>query len=688
MMASSEMMVGPLCSLVKEQPAMLDPSRRQFLDLVRSAPAGLALAMSALARAGAPPADLHQQLLDLAARQEEQRRKRFAAVSSQAELDALRAALRETFLALLDGFPERQGIPAVHRTGTIEADLYVIEKLVYESFPGYFVPALLYKPKNLASRLPGVLSPCGHSTNGKAAGSYQILHINLARRGYVVLTYDPVGQGERSQFWDAEHSRSRFDLSCGEHAVLGNPLYLLGTNLARYRIWDGIRGLDYLASLPEVDPARLGCVGNSGGGNLTAYIAALDPRVTVAAICCYITTLRRRMANRIQEDPSADPEQDIYGFVGEGIDHAGLLALRAPRPTLMGVARFDFFPIEGARESFAEAQRLYQLAGAGDRVEIAEAAERHGLTAPLRLAVYRFFDRWLAGRRGDAPVTETPAHARPDKELLVCAGGQVNRAFRSRPLLPLAWEAFDRQAKPPRIALRELLRLDFDQADPRVVELTAGRAQAQTTVVCINGNEARDWREETSFIKELERRGHAAVVVEPRGVGRSRPRLNSRGQRYSDPLSGVEENIAYNAFLVSKSLVGMRVTDVLVAIRSVAEKDRARRIILCGRRDAALVACLAAAVEPAVRLVACEELLFSFRQLFVAEGFAINAASIHPGLMQRFGDVTEILAQIAPRKVLLAAGVGEPIQARKGLEIIPERFSAQPDRLLDRLQNA
>ena len=98
-------------------------------------------------------------------------------------------------------------------------------------------------------------------------------------------------------------------------------------NLARFRIWDGMRGLDYLSSRPEVDTSRIGCVGNSGGGTLTAYIAALDPRVTVAAIGCYITTLRRRMGNRIQKDPDADPEQDIFGFVSAGIDHAGLLAM-------------------------------------------------------------------------------------------------------------------------------------------------------------------------------------------------------------------------------------------------------------------------------------------------------------------------------------------------------------------------
>jgi cephalosporin-C deacetylase-like acetyl esterase len=679
-------MVGEDVQPVKEPPAVIHVSRR---DLLASAlaPAGLALAAASASGSSAPTtdaprsADVHQQILDLAARQEEQRRKRFRAVASKADLQALQASLRESFLHLIDGLPARGDTPPVRIIGTIEADDYAIDKLVYESFPGYFVTALLYRPKRSTSRAPGVLSPCGHSTNGKAAGEYQRLHVNLAKRGYVVLTYDPVGQGERSQFWDAARERSRFNLSCGEHAVLGNPLYLLGTSLARYRIWDGMRGLDLLASRPDVDPARLGCVGNSGGGTLTAYIAALDPRVTAVAIGCYITTLPRRMGNRIQRDPSADPEQDIYGFVGEGIDHAGLLALCAPRPTLVCSARQDFFPIEGARESFAEARRLYEAAGLPDRIAMAESPGGHGLSVPLRTAVYAWFDRWLAGRKEAGPSEEITVQPRRDAELLVCDGGQVNPSLRSRPFLPLAWEGFERAPKRARAPLAELLRLDREEADPRIEEIASASQPGQTVVLCINGNEHRDWREEADFLRALRDRGRAVVALDTRGVGRARPALFAGAARYADPLDGVEENIAYNAFLVGKTLLGMRVADALAAVSRLRERDKRRRIVLCGRRDAALVACLAAAVEPAIDGVACEDMLLSFRPLFTAEGYPLNAASILPGLLQKFGDIADIIARIAPRRVLLASGIGEWSTPPQHVRIIPARFSTEPQRL-------
>jgi dienelactone hydrolase len=630
--------------------------------------------------------NIHQQLLELAARQEAQRRARFAAVKTQADLDDLQRSLRAKFLGLIGGLPESAGPPPVKKTGEILADAYSIEKLAFESLPGYYVSALLYRPRKISGTVPGIISPCGHSTVGKAAAEYQILHVNLVRRGYAVLTYDPVGQGERSQFWDSRTSASRFNLACGEHAVLGNPLYLLGTSLARYRIWDGIRGLDYLASLPEVDPKQLGCVGNSGGGTLTAYLSALDPRVAAAAICCYITTLPRRMANRIQADPDADPEQDPFGFVSEGIDHAGLLALRTPRPTLVGAAQLDFFPIEGARESFAEAKRSYEAVGAGPRIELIEAAERHGLTVPLRKAVYDFFDRWLA-RRSDNPTEEFPVTPRPAKDLHVCADGQVSVTFQSRPLLTFALEEFRQRKRPKRAALRDLLRLDSDQAAPTITKYAASPGAKSTTLVLVNGNESRDWRDEKQFLETM-RLAYRIAIVDPRGVGQQRLELSVTGHDYADPLVGVEENVAYNAFLVGKTLLGMRVTDVLAAVAQVGSTAKSATIVLCGRRDAALVACLAAAVESTIGRVALEELRLSYLPFFAVEGQPINAASILPGLLRDYGDIPDVLTQIVPRKVLIAAGVGEFPRNLRGVETIQGRFTSAPQKLLDWLQQS
>ena len=658
-------------------------SRRDLLELAVTVPAGLASASAIAALPGASPSDVHQQILELAAVQERERRARFAAVKGKADLDALGSSLRQTFLRLIGALPDRNGVPPVQNTGTIEADDYIVEKLVFESFPGYFVSALLYKPKRITAPVPGVLSPCGHSTTGKAAGPYQILHINLARRGYVVLTYDPVGQGERSQFWDTTTGLSRFNLSCGEHAVLGNPLYLLGANLARYRIFDGLRGLDYLTSLPEVDASKIGCVGNSGGGTLTAYIAALDSRVTAVAIGCYITTLRRRMGNRIQQDPEADPEQDIFGFVSTGIDHAGLLAMIAPRPTLLGFAQLDFFPIEGARETFDEARRLYEVAGAGDRIHRVEAAEGHGLSLPLRTATYEWFGRWLSGNGEAVPVTEFPVSPRSAQELLVCKDGQVSLSLHSRPLLPLALDEFDGKKRPEKIPLRQLLALDTELADPKTTQISAGSSRSGTAVLCVNGNETRDWRDETGFFDGMTRLGLAVTVVDPRGVAQLRPKLAIFGRSYTDPLVGVEENIAYNAFLVGKSLLGMRVTDVVVAVRKILDQAKPKRVVLCARRDAALTACFAAAVEPAIELVATEDMILSFRALFSSNAAPINAASILPDLLWRFGDIADVLAEIAPRRILVAAGAGAALPSARHVSAMPDRFSENPRLLTD-----
>ena len=154
---------------------------------------------------------------------------------------------------------------------------------------------------------------------------------------------------------------------------MGNLAYLAGTNLARWEIWDGIRAVDYLLTRPEVDPDRINITGTSGGGFQAAHVAALDPRIKVAAPSCYFTALPMRVYNRIFKDPDSDPEQDLYGMISNGVDHPGLLLLMYPRPVFVAAAVLDFFPIEGTRKSFREVAELYSQFGHEDRIAMTRA---------------------------------------------------------------------------------------------------------------------------------------------------------------------------------------------------------------------------------------------------------------------------------------------------------------------------
>jgi len=275
----------------------------------------------------------------------------------------------------------------------------------------------LYLPKRQGP-FPGVLVPCGHSTNGKAAEAYQRACILMAKNGIAVLCYDPIGQGERIQLLN-EQGKPAIPGSTSEHSMVGVGALLVGSSCATYRIWDGIRSLDYLASRPEVDPLRLGCTGNSGGGTLTAYLMALDDRILAAAPSCDIPSLERLFATIGPQDA----EQNITGQVAFGMEHADYVTLRAPRPTLICVGTQDFFNIDGAWTTFREAKLIYGLLGHGERVDLFEFNDVHGFSLPRRQAAMRWMRRWLS-HQDDAPE-ETPFPIFTDAELQVTRTGQV-----------------------------------------------------------------------------------------------------------------------------------------------------------------------------------------------------------------------------------------------------------------------
>ena len=324
----------------------------------------------------------------------DQREKEVAKLTTLEAVQARKRYVRDHIIRALGGLPERTPLNA-RVVGTLQRDGYRIEKIIFESQPKFFVTANLYLPATGQAPYPGILYPLGHEAGAKANPVWQQMLATLARRGFVALAWDPIGQGERLQFYDEDWGDSKLRASTTEHTVLGTQCLLIGDDVARYTIWDGMRALDYLLSRKEVDPGRIGCTGNSGGGTHTAYLSALEDRIHVAAPSCYINSWRWLLKTIGPQDA----EQNFPHWLRNGLDFPDFLHAFAPKPYLVLSAIRDFFAIDGARDTFSEAKRVYSAIGAGEKLDMVEADDGHGYTKPRREAAYNWFSRWLKGMR-------------------------------------------------------------------------------------------------------------------------------------------------------------------------------------------------------------------------------------------------------------------------------------------------
>ncbi len=560
-------------------------------------------------------------------KQDDQRRAAWARIQTEKELLAVQEELRKKVLEMIGGLPAEKTELHPRITGKLEMDGFTIEKLIFESLPGVYVSALVYLPNDRSKKSPAVLVPAGHAPNGKIY--YQDLCQRLARRGYVVLAWDPVGQGERSQFWDAKSGKTRYNLICAEHAVMGNLAYLAGANLARWEIWDGIRAADYLLTRPEVDGDRINIVGTSGGGTQAALIAALDKRIKVVVPSCYITALPMRIYNRIFADPDSDPEQDLSGMISEGVDHPGLLLLMYPRPVLVAAAVLDFFPIEGTHKTFREMRAVYERFHHGDRMAFVESYNGHQFSPDNQEAALEFLDRF-----NGMPLSHgLPATTQlEDKKLLCTASGQVMVEFSdARSLMDVIRDYFEeRKSRRTNLAKEYFANGHSDIKGWKLTEYKGGGSPAQALnwelvgsskfndvlidryvlhhsgsleipLLHIHKNSSgkRDvllWFQEDGKAKpenwpELERYLQAnldIVSFDFRGLGETKmpykavspddPAMAqmSFDQAYTSPLSGVLAGYVYNSLLTGRPHFLQMIEDAEIAKRFVQEKLDAR----------------------------------------------------------------------------------------------------------------
>ncbi len=334
------------------------------------------------------------------------------AEDAQKYVESVRTKIRECF----GEEPERTPLnPRI--TGVVERDKYKIEKLIFDSRPGFPVTANVYVPKGRKFPLPGVVGTCGHSSNGKAAEAYQSFAQGLAKLGYVCLIYDPIGQGERYQYV-GDDLKPRLGGTVLEHLYAGNQQFLVGEFFGMWRAWDGIRAIDYLLTREEVDPKQIGVTGNSGGGTMTTWLCGVESRWSMAAPSCFVTTFRRNMENEL----AADTEQCPPKALALGLDLADFLAAMAPKPVIVLSKERDFFDVRGAEEAYHRLKRLYGLMGKPEQVSLFTGPTEHGYSQENREAMYRWFNG--VTQISDA-VTEPEIMIEKDETLWCTPNGQV-----------------------------------------------------------------------------------------------------------------------------------------------------------------------------------------------------------------------------------------------------------------------
>jgi Acetyl xylan esterase (AXE1) len=564
---------------------------------------------------------------DMAWHQDDERRKKWEAIRTEDDLRRLQQELRDHLLNMLGGLPADNTPLNPHITGRIKMDGFQIEKLIFESLPGVYVSALVYVPQDGNKTHPAVLVPSGHSANGKVY--YQALCQRLVQRGYVVINWDAIGQGERSQFWDAKNNKSSYNLICAEHAVLGNLAYLAGTNLARWEIWDGIRALDYLLTRPDVDPKRINITGTSGGGFQTAHIAALDPRIKVAAPSCYISLLPMRVYNRIFKDPDSDPEQDLYGMISNGVDHPGLLLLMYPRPVFVAAAVLDFFPIEGTHQTVREVSDLYARFGHWDRIATREGYHNHQYSPENQEAAINFLDHFngMSERRALPKVKEL------DEAALRCTRtGQVMLDYENaRSVMDLVRDYYEQRKTRPPIDLKQLYYsslypgikswrlaeyrgavlgpneilwelMGSSQSGSSASEVKIDRYLLHHSrflnlpllhihkntgphpVLLRLGEDGKVSKQQWPDVTKYLDAGYDVISIDPRGLGETRmpykaaspddPALAQTDfdHAYMSPISGVLADYVYNSLLTGRPYFLQMIEDVEIATRFVRDK--------------------------------------------------------------------------------------------------------------------
>ncbi len=639
----------------------------------------LLLCAETMAQNNPPTGMLHSYLTKLAQQQLSARKDTISAIRTREQFEKRRSEVRQQLMTMLGGLPAARSPLNVRKTGVIDRGDYRIEKIIYESMPRFFVTANLYIPQTGTPPYPAVLQPVGHSQSAKTRAFYQNLGLGLVKNGFVVLTYDPTGQGERTIYYNAALGGSLAGGTTAEHTMAGIQSLLGGQSIASYMVWDGMRSIDVLQSRSFVDPKRIGVSGCSGGGTLTAYLAALDDRLQAAAPSCYITDWEDQLAGTGPQDA----EQQFPDQLKNGLNHADLVEAFAPKPYLIASTTEDFFPIAGSRKAFAESQRIYSLFDANLKIATSYDAGPHGTTQKQREAIYAWMNRWLKGGSGEI-VPEPAFQTEYEEDLLCTTTGQVSTSLGGE--TPSTWN-MRRLSKltPPRPPLSGKQGLDGlrSRLQKEISRLTRYEASSGPLIVKTGKQtERKGYRLTQLNYATGSGRTVGALLAEPapgqarRGAvvyvgdqsGTDFDELAQLGYTVLSVERTSDQKTTWLALMVGKPMVGMRIDDILRGVDLLSERGllEGGKVMGYGKGFASVDLLHAAVMDSRISELVIEGGLLSYASIARTPIHQKIFDAVIPGVLGQY-DLPDLVAALAPRPVTLVnlrSPLGTPVFQR------------------------
>jgi dienelactone hydrolase len=587
-----------------------------------------------------------------------------AATQSAAGTWAYQDSARARFRRVLGPLPARTPLNA-KVTGKLRRNGFRIEKVVYESSPHHHVTANLYVPDG-RGKWPGVLLFCGHEAEAKATVSYQKTAILFATNGFVVLVIDPISQGERMQLTDAG-SKAQTRGGTTEHTLLNADAALLGLSAPAAQVWDNVRGLDYLLTRPEVDAARIGCLGNSGGATQTAYFLGVDERVKVAALCSYVASGERNL----ELSGPADGCVQLPGAGRARLDLADWPIMFAPKPLLLLSGRYDFVDYPSMETTYAETRRAYAALGQPEKAGLFTYDDGHGISQPKREAAVTWFRHWLLA--DERPVSEGELTTSTEQELRCTSTGQVNTAYPDEEALPASYRAQARalaeqrpRLSPEALAMVIRQQLGLPVADeaaavtveqrgiaggkglpwqklilrragepplPALLLLPEGPAPTKVLLWLADGGKA-SVADSTSLIQGYLRQRTAVLLADLRGLGETADPAAFNDAKYYNR----EYRPAILSLHLGRPLLGQRVTDVftLLSFMQAQPSLRGQPLEVQASGRAAPVALHAAVLSPRISQLTLSRSQHSFYELLEQPLTKDAYSLVLPGVLRHY----------------------------------------------------